>query len=185
MRVVRLARGGVLRAGFQLGDQRLDIVVPVGVAQFDGLPLGQFLQILRKFMSLGQRGAFDQHRDRPHIPGQRRAGLQADEVLRVIQPAPALAVLAVQPVAADESQEHVARTHCLLDDFDKSGARPDPLDVHEHGVFPEALRQAVEQAARMARPVLSPVTDEDAFHCFPSHSADLPRKAQDSVSHRF
>ena len=143
--------------------QAFDVCVPSSVAQLDGLSSRQPFQIGWKLRSGRHDRSFDQHRNDPHVAGEGDPDLEADEIVRIVKPPPAVPVCAGQPLTAHDREQHIAGTDGALEDVHEVGAGFDVRDIHEHRGSAEPGPQVVEQSAGMARTVFTPVADEDAW----------------------
>ena len=156
--------GGAVENFFEGADQLAGGGLPLLVGQLDGLPADQRLQVFGELVHRRHGGAVEQHRDDADVALQGGAGFEADEVVRVVQPAAAAGVFGVEPFVADQHDQHPARGDGTLDGVDKVGARLDPFHVHEHAVGAEVGGQAVVQPAGVAGRVVASVADENPVH---------------------
>jgi hypothetical protein len=108
------------------------------------------------------RRAIDQNGDYSDIAVQGGLDLEADDVVRILQPPSACCIGGIEPVGADDRQQHRTGAHLLCDDFGEVDPQLDPVDIHEHPVLAEAGRQPVEEPASQATGLLPPVADEHA-----------------------
>jgi hypothetical protein len=134
------------------------------VGQFDGLASHQRLELARQGLQGGHGRAVEQDRHDPDIPCQGGTGLQADEVVRIIQPPAPGGVGDVEPFVADQDDQHPARGDGLFDRDDEISAGLDALHIHEHPVGAEVGHQPVVQAAGIAGGVVAAIADENAIH---------------------
>jgi hypothetical protein len=142
--------------------QTVDVRVPSGVAQLDGLPSGEPFEIGWELRSGWHSRTFDQHGNDSHVAGEGDADLETDEIVWIVQPATAVPVGARQPLPADDREQHIAGTDGALEDVHEVDAGFDVRDVHEHRGSAEPGPQVVEEPAGMAGAVFTPVADEDA-----------------------
>ena len=142
--------------------QAFDVRVPSSVTKFDGLPSGEPFEIGWKLRSGWHDRSFDQHGNDPHVAGEGDPDLEPDEIVRIVKPPAAVPVGACQPLPAHDREQHIAGTDGALEDVHEVDAGFDVRDVHEHRGRAEPGPQVVEEPARMAGTVLTPVADEDA-----------------------
>ncbi len=146
----------------QNGRQAFDVRIPSGVAQLDGLASGEPFEIGRQLRSGWHDRSFDQHGNDPHVAGESDPDLETDEIVRIVEPPPAVPVGARQPLPAHDREQHIAGTDGALEDVHEVDAGFDVRDVHEHRGPAEPCPQVVEEPAGMAGTVFTPVADEDA-----------------------
>ena len=114
--------------------------------------------------SEGHRRAVDEHRNDAGVARQGGLDLEADEVLRVVEPATAVVVGDGQPLVPDQREQHVAGADGGRDPLHEVVARIDRVDVLEDLVLAEPRTQAVEEPARRVGGLLASIADEDSRH---------------------
>ena len=60
------------------------------------------------------------------------ARLDADKIVGIVEPAPPARVPQVEPLLADDCEQHAAVGHALIDGFSEIAPRFDGGDIHEH-----------------------------------------------------
>ena len=141
-----------------------EIGVPPRVTELCGVAPSQCLQVRRQFFLARHRRPLNEHGNDGDVPPQRGGYFQPNEILRGIEaPSPVL-VGGVQPVPADQRQQHVAGADMLIDDAAKVAARLDTVNVDEDAILPETRLQALEQAAGLSLAIIASVTNKDARH---------------------
>ena len=148
-------------------QQFLNVEVPAVLAELDGLSAREGTERLRQLLFFDHRRALDEHGDEKDLPPQRGLELEADEVLRVVEAALALGAAGVDPVAADDEDEHFARIHRARERFNEVIPWLELVDVAEDAVRAKVLAQPVEEAAGVAGRIFAPVAHEDPRHRAP------------------
>ena len=140
------------------------IGVPPGVTELRGIAPSQCLQVRRQLLFARHRRPLHQHGNDRDVPPQRGGYFQPNEVLRGVEtPSPVL-VGGMQPVPADQRQQHVAGADMLIDAAAKVAARLDAGNVDEDAILAETRLQTLEQATGLPLAIIASVTDEDARH---------------------
>ena len=134
------------------------------VQHLDRLPPRQRPQFVGQVLGARHRRVFDEHRHDADLAAQCRSGLQANEVLRIVEPAATAGVRRAQPPRADDDDQHATRRDGLLDRIDEIDAGVYALDVHEHPLAAEVRRQPVVEPTGVTRRIVAAVADEDAVH---------------------
>jgi hypothetical protein len=160
--------GRVAKHVIQNARQAFDVRVPSGVAQLDGLPSGEPFEIGGELRCGWHDRPFDQHGNDPHVAGEGDADLETDEIVRIVEAPPSVAVGARQPLPAHDREQHIAGADGALEDVHEVDARFDVRDVHEHRGSAEPCPQVIEEPAGMTGTVFAPVADEDAGRDLPS-----------------
>ena len=155
----RFGRGRAALKGFQ---EDLRIGGKSVMPELDRLAVRERFQIVREFGEVRHRGAVDQNRDDEHFVLKGRRYFDAHEIVRIVEAPMPFCIFRVQPVAADDGQQHVARPHRNVDLGDEVETRRDRVHVHEQVIGGELLRQPVVEPARRARTVLAPVIDKNS-----------------------
>jgi len=167
---------GVHRSGLQDVVDRIEYALQTGmeggVLDRHGLASGELVERLGEFVGHGHGCVVDEHGNHRVAAFQRSLDLQHHEVMGILELAPLTgAVLHVDPLRADDRDEHAALPDSLGDRADEVRAGLDRLDVEEDAVAPEPADEAIGDATGDV-PVLSPVAQEDPTRCrgtdFPS-----------------
>ncbi len=109
-------------------------------------------------------GAIDQNRDHRDVALERRGNLDAHVIVRVVEPALALAVGGGQPMRTDDGKQRVALGDLRVELLDEVEPRLDRIDVDEDFAVREAAREVVVKPAGDAGRIISAVVDKDAGH---------------------
>lgn len=152
---------------FDPGDQLLRVEVPAMVAELDRLSTGQWTERLRKVVQVGHDRAFDQDGQHEHLAAQRRLDLEPNEVPGIVEPAPALIVARVEPLAPDHDDEDLARVDGASEGFDEILAAFQNVDVAKDACGSKVIAQPIEDAAGVPRGVLTSIADENPRHRAP------------------
>jgi hypothetical protein len=145
-------------------DQSVGIVVKARVGDLDCVASHERREILGQIRRGGHRCVSDQCRDHADATPQCSGNLSSNEIVRIIQSAPAARVRATEPGLADDGDKGIARADGGVDTFDKILPGLDRVDVDEHVLGAETLSQAIRQSTRIGGAVLTPVTDQDLAH---------------------
>jgi hypothetical protein len=99
------------------------VVLPAPVGDLERLTPREWHEVLRQ-LSLPRRGSVGhEHRDDPDLgPRERGRHLDADEVVRIVQPAPSRVVHRGNPVGADDDDQDAAGADGVLDVIDEVDA---------------------------------------------------------------
>jgi hypothetical protein len=120
-------------------------------------------QVFRQVGRPRQVSTVQQHRHHPHAgPGERGAEFDANEVVRIVQAAPALGVGLAEPTGPDQRQHHAALGQVAFERFDEVLTVGQAFQVHEHVARAELAAQPLVDGACVLDRVLAPIADEDA-----------------------
>ena len=134
------------------------------MTDLDRLAAGERLEVVRQFIGARHDRAAHQHRHHADVALQGGAGLEADEVVGIIEPPASCGIGGRRPLVADDDDEHLAGTDRRLDRGDEIDPGLDSLDIHEDAIGTEMRRQAVVDPARIAGRVVTSIADEDSVH---------------------
>jgi hypothetical protein len=146
---------------FKNTPQAVDVGIPASIAQLHGLPSGKRLQVARKVLRRGHRGSLDEHGDHANAAGKGGSDLETDEIMGIFESSTSMPVGTGKPLAANHSEQHVARAYCPLDGFHEVDTGFDVGNVHEDRFGAEVRTQVIEEPTRVAGAILTPVTDKD------------------------
>jgi hypothetical protein len=133
------------------------------VVESGRLPGDERRQRWRQVFLARQGGALHEHRDHPDAAAQGGLDFEADEVVRIVEPAGAVRRELGYPSGTDHHEHRRGLAKRRLQDLHEVGAGLDGVDVEEHAIRTEAPLQMVGEPAGIARRVVSPVADEDAL----------------------
>jgi hypothetical protein len=92
-----------------------------------------------------------------------KCGCQLDphKVARIIKPPLSRIILRVQPVRPNNSQQHAAARHALIDRFPEILPRFDARYIHEYSVLAEVLGEFVEKTAGFSLRVVPSIVHKE------------------------
>jgi len=140
------------------------------VAELDRLQASEWTERLWKIVGASHRRAFDQDGHHEYLAAQRGLDLQPNEVVRIIEPAPAFIVARVEPIAPDHDDEHLAGVDRAGKGLDEVLAAFQIVDVAKDLSGPKVIAQPVEHSAGMACGVPAPIADKNPRHGAPKGS---------------
>ena len=158
--------GIVPQKSLQLRDEPVELAVKFGsFASDSGLKVSEGFQSFRQLVLARHRGLADQERHHANAPSQGRSDLDADIVVRVVEPSAALlraaGVSGVEPVVADHRQENVALVDGAGNALAKIPAEGHVVNVQEDGEVP--LESVVQPPCDVGG-VITAVGDEKLGH---------------------
>lgn len=125
----------------------------------------QFPEALRQVASCWSCRAADQHRNNPHcIALEAGFHFDANEIVRVVEAAVALAIGGIQPAWPDNDQHHMARGYRLLDCASEISAGRDVIYILKNVLLTECGSEVVKDAPGNGPAVVAPVGNKDARH---------------------
>jgi hypothetical protein len=93
---------------------------------------------------------------------ERRFDLDADEVVRIVEPSSLHAIGDAKPVSPYEGEQDITPGHSLSNCFSKVRAKGNRVNVHEDIIFAETVTKTIIETASVCRCFFPPVADEDA-----------------------
>jgi hypothetical protein len=133
------ASGSVSRNPF---NQLSHIIVPTNISQFPSLSAREWGYLIGQLMSLRHGCALNENRDDPDALLEGGGDFDPYEILRVIQPPPALAG-AVQPLLPDDREQNLAGANSLFNGFNKVTAGLNAFEVNENNLRAEMCFQVI------------------------------------------
>src|SRR6516225_9031339 len=131
------------------------------MGEFKRLATNERPQTRRQISGLRQNRPIHQYRHDPDVLLQRGLDLDADEILRVVDPPYPLGISDSRPMPPDKRQQNATPRHGLSNRLGEVGTDGNGVNVHKDAVFTEVVAKAIIQTASVGGCLLPPVTDED------------------------
>jgi hypothetical protein len=109
--------------------------------------------------------------DHGNIAFERRGKLDAYVIMVAVEAAPAILILGIQPMLADDGEHDVTLRDLRVELLDEVHAGLHGVDIHEDAAAREIRRQVIEQAPGNTRRIFTAIIDED-----PRHGEDFPAR---------
>ena len=137
----------------------------------------QVTQRLGQFVRRGHLHVVEKHRDQRNVAVQGRLDLDADRVVRMVQPAPPLTVGHGEPGLADHGHQEVAGPDRVLQVLAEIDAIRNRIDIQKNFAIGELLSQPIVDHASGISAVVASVGDEDLGHAHEARFAARRAKA--------
>ena len=173
LRVARIVR--VLQRPSERRDESLGIGSKALVCEAHGVAPRQWPNRVRQLIRQRHLGLTNQHRDNALVLLEGRFDLDADKIIRIVQPPPARLVVRVNPAPSDHRYQDVALRDLLLQDMHEVETRLDVIHIHEQLVGRKSLLQPPEKRLRKTGIVAPAIVDEYLAGHLASSGRKMPR----------
>ena len=171
-------RAGAPSISASVSVNRSNVRIEAVVRNLDALPAGQLLEPIGQVVGLRHNRAIEQHRNDRYVALERRLNLDADEIVAIIKAVAIVLARAREPILANKRDQRVASANPFGQHFNEIATGRDVVDVNEDAFTPEAVLQAIVDAPREPRRILSSIANKNAApHEMPSGLEERNAKA--------
>ena len=131
------------------------------MVHIEAIAQAQLFEVVGQLLCVRNTRPLEQNGNHRNIALQRRRYLNANQIVRIVEPPSAVPVGRVQPSRPDHCEERLALAHLVTHHFHEMGSKRNGVHVHESQISTEITDQSIVNAPRVARTVAPPVTDEN------------------------